>query len=341
MATVEYYRSSLLGEWNDYVQGSAHGTFFHLAEWEQVLSRAFGHRCRYLCAREGGRIRGVLPLAEVRSWLFGHSLISTPFCVYGGAIADSEDIAAQLEGAAIELGRKLGVGYVELRNRDRVSAAWPEKQLYVTFRKSIALDDEANLLAIPRKQRAMVRKGIGNELISVFDDGVDRFFSIYAQSVRDLGTPVFPKRYFETLIEVFGERCSVLIVEHKGTPISAVLSFYFRDEVLPYYGGGTPLARDLKGYDFMYWELLRAAAGAGCRVFDYGRSKEGTGSYSFKKNWGFTPEPLHYQYHLVRARAVPNVSPANPKYRMFISAWKRLPLPVANSVGPWLSRNLG
>jgi FemAB-related protein (PEP-CTERM system-associated) len=197
------------------------------------------------------------------------------------------------------------------------------------------------MAAIPRKQRAMVRKGIQAGLTSELDDGIDRFYRAYSESVRNLGTPVFGKRYFQILKEVFGADCEVLTITSGGGLVASVLSFYFRDEVLPYYGGGTDEARAVKGNDFMYWELMRRAAERGVKVFDYGRSKVGTGSYGFKKNWGFEPEPLHYEYHLVRADRVPDVNPLNPKYRLFIAAWKRLPLAVSRLIGPMIARSLG
>jgi FemAB-related protein (PEP-CTERM system-associated) len=187
----------------------------------------------------------------------------------------------------------------------------------------------------------MVRKGIAADLESSIDGGVDRFFDAFAASQRNLGTPILPKRYFQALKEEFGEACDVLTVTSAGKVVASVLSFYFRDEVLPYYGGGPAEARDLKANDFMYWELMRRSAERGIRVFDYGRSKVGSGSYSFKKNWGFEPEPLRYQYRLVKAHDVPNVSPNNPKYRLMIEAWRRLPLALANRLGPVLARNLG
>jgi FemAB-related protein (PEP-CTERM system-associated) len=187
----------------------------------------------------------------------------------------------------------------------------------------------------------MVRKGMEAGLESEIDDGVDRFFEAYSASLRNLGTPVLSKRYFQALQREFGDRSEVLTVTRAGKAVSSVLSFYFRDEVLPYYGGGPRAARELKANDFMYWELMRRSAERGIRVFDYGRSKVGSGSYSFKKNWGFEPEPLPYQYRLVKAPEVPNVSPTNPKYRLFIEAWRRLPLAVANRLGPVLARNLG
>lgn len=327
--------------WDAFVEACPEATFFHRAGWKAVIERAFGHRTHYLLAESGGRISGVLPLGHIKSRLFGNALISTPFAVYGGIAADNEPARRQLEAAACDLAQELAVDYLELRNREVRHPDWPTKQLYVTFRKAIDADPDENLRAIPRKQRAMVRKGIKAGLESCRDESVDRFYRAYSESVRSLGTPVFSRRYFEILREVFPDASDILTVTHQGELVCSVLSFYFRDEVLPYYGGGTPLARRLKGNDFMYWELMRRSGERGIRVFDYGRSKQGTGPYSFKKNWGFEPAPLHYEYHLVKARQMPDVSPMNPKYRVFINAWKRLPLPVTQLLGPMLARNLG
>ncbi len=327
-------------EWNTFVARSSAATFFHLCEWREVIQRAFGHRAHFLYATQDEQITGVLPLVHVRSMLFGTSLSSMPFCVYGGIVADNDESRLALESEAVRLAKELNVDYLELRNRERVQD-WPEKSLYVTFRKTIFGDTDENMKAIPRKQRAMVRKGIKAGLVSEIDTDIDRFFPAYAESVRNLGTPVFSRKYFAILKQIFGDRCEVLTVLHQGQVVCAVMNFYFRDEVLPYYGGGGDLARDLKGNDFMYWEVMRRAAERGLGVFDYGRSKVGTGSFHFKKNWGFEPTALHYQYHLIKAESIPEVNPMNPKYKLFIDAWKRLPLPIANRVGPILSRNLG
>ena len=327
--------------WDHFATRCSEATFFHLAGWREVIERAFGHPTHYLLARSGHTVRGVLPLSQIKSRLFGNSLISSPFCVYGGIAASDEQARDALASAARKLAEQLQVSYLELRNLTEQQHDWPTKDLYVTFRKPIAANTDANLKAIPRKQRAMVRKGVQAGLQAEIDTGIDRVYAMYSESVRNLGTPVFPKRYFEILKEVFGRDCEVVTVSHQGTPVSAVMSFYFRDEVLPYYGGGTACARELKANDFMYWQVMCRAAERGCRLFDYGRSKVGTGSYSFKKNWGFKPQPLHYRYHLVRAGKVPNVSPTNPRYRLFIQAWKRLPLPISRALGPLLARNLG
>jgi len=327
--------------WDTFVEACPDATFFHLSGWKQVIEEAFGHRCCYLFAESGGEIRGVLPLAHINSRLFGNALISLPFCVYGGVASEDTVVIARLEAAACKLAEELKVDYLELRNREARHPDWPTKQLYVTFRKTMEADEEANMLAIPRKQRAMVRKGIKAGLRGQPDPSINNFYSAYSQSVHSLGTPVFSRRYFECLQQVFADKCDILTVTHEGKLVSSVMSFYFRDEVLPYYGGGTPIARRLKGNDFMYWELMRNSCERGLKVFDYGRSKQGTGSFSFKKNWGFEPTPLYYEYYLVKAKQMPDVSPMNPKYRFFINAWKRLPLSVTQLVGPLIARNLG
>jgi FemAB-related protein (PEP-CTERM system-associated) len=167
-------------------------------------------------------------------------------------------------------------------------------------------------------------------------------FAAYADSVHRLGTPVFPKKYFALLQDVFGDECEVrTITTATGQLVASVLSFYWRDEVVPYYGGGTMLAREVAGNDFMYWNLMQAAAARGCRVFDFGRSKLGTGAYDFKKNWGFSAQPLPYEYKLYGATKLPDNNPLNPKYQLFIKMWKKLPLPLANAIGPHIVRNLG
>ncbi|MGA7799188.1 MAG: FemAB family XrtA/PEP-CTERM system-associated protein [Gammaproteobacteria bacterium] len=327
--------------WDNFVDSCPEATFFHYSGWHEVIRQAFRHKAHYLYAERDGRIEGVLPLVNLKSLLFGNALISTPFCVYGGIAAETEAARTALASAAQALADRLGVDYLEYRNRDRLEPGLVTKDLYVTFRKALSPDPEENLRAIPRKQRAMVRKGIKAGLCSEWDDSLDRFYTAYAESVRNLGTPVFARGYFRLLKTVFRDRCDILTITKDGRLISSVMSFYFRDEVLPYYGGGVQEARQVKGNDFMYWELMRRSCERGIRVFDYGRSKVDSGSYSFKKNWGFDPEPLHYQYHLVKARELPNVSPTNPKYRLFIETWKRLPVPVSKFLGPMVARNLG
>ncbi len=331
-----------VARWDAFVADCPQATFFHRSGWRNIIENVFHHRAHFLYAERAGAIVGVLPLAHVNSLLFGNALVSLPFAVYGGVAAGDANAGDALEGEAQCLAQRLGVDHLELRNVDRRNLDWPAQDLYVTFRKSILPEEEANMLAIPRKQRAMVRKGIKNGLVGRIDAGVDRFFALYADNVHRHGTPAMPKRYFAALMREFGPDCEVLTVEGPdGAPLSSVMSFYFRDEVLPYYAGDDESARELAANDFKYWDLMRRACARGLAVFDYGRSKKDTGSYSFKKHWGFEPRPLHYEYRLYRRDAVPQNNPSNAKFRLFIEAWRRLPLGVANFVGPHIVRNLG
>ena len=328
-------------EWNEFVQAQPDGTFFHLAEWGTAVHRAFGHPIYYLTAKDGQQVKGVLPLGRVRSRLFGDTLISVPFGVYGGILATDDLARDELTKAAQGLASRLGVDCLELRNRARMHEGWPHKDLYVTFRREMDPDPDANLKRIPRRQRAMVRRGIKAGLTSAIEDSTDNFYPMYAESVRNLGTPVFSRRLFDTLLETVPGACQVLTVFNDGRPVSSVMSFFFRNEVLPYYGGGTAEARTVAANDFMYWELMRRSCEQGVQIFDFGRSKRDTGSYRFKKHWGFEPQPLFYECALVRARTLPEVNPLNPKYALFIRTWKRLPLGVANTLGPLISKGLG
>lgn len=331
-----------VSRWEAFVASCPDATFFHRSGWQNVITRVFRHRTYFLYAEQQGGIAGVLPLAHVNSLLFGNALVSLPFAVYGGVAAANDEAAEALEAEAQEIAARLGVDHLELRNVRPRHADWPAQDLYVTFRKEILPDAEANMLAIPRKQRAMVRKGIKNGLHAGIDTDAGRFFALYADNVHRHGTPAMPRSYFEALLAEFGPDCEILTVsDPAGQPLSSVLSFYFRDEVLPYYAGDDEAARDLAANDFKYWELMRRACERGLKVFDYGRSKQGTGSYSFKKHWGFEPSPLHYEYRLYRRDAVPQNNPANAKFRLFIEAWRRMPIALANRIGPHLVRNLG
>jgi FemAB-related protein (PEP-CTERM system-associated) len=330
--------------WDRFVTATPNGTFFHRAGWAKVIEAAFGHATHFSMAERDGAITGVMPLGRVKTALFGDTLISAPFCVYGGPLAADAESEAALIAHAEALLIRTGAQALEFRGLEPHAQApgWVDgPDLYVTFRKSIEADHERNMKAIPRKQRAMVRKGILNGLTSVANRDSDALHAVYAESVRNLGTPVFSRRYFRVLMDVFGNDADVVTVLDAGTPIASVMNFYFRDEVLPYYGGGTAAARGRAGNDFLYWETMRRAADRGCQMFDFGRSKIGTGAFSFKHNWGFEPAKLHYRFRLKLGESIPDHNPLNPKYRMFIAAWKKLPLPVANAIGPFIVRGLG
>ena len=326
--------------WDEFVRAHPDACFFHLSGWRDI-ARAAGHRCHYLMVRERGAPAGILPLTEIRSHLFGHALVSTAFCVGGGPLVLSASARQALMAEAEQVGRRLGVDHIELRDTETAPEGWTAHNgLYASFSGPIAAREDDNLKQIPRKQRAVVRKGLQTGFVVTEDRDTQAFFPLYARNMRDHGTPALPRRFFDRLLARFGQECSILTVHHAGSPVSSVLSYYFGRRVLPYYTGSLTQARYLGANDHMYWALMRQAVARGCDVFDFGRSKVDTGPFHFKRNWGFEPRPIVNQFRLRPGEALPNINPTNPRYAFFIRVWQRLPLSVANLVSPALSLSL-
>ena len=328
--------------WDAFVSAAPQASFFHLSGWKEVIEGAFGHGCPYLMALDGDRILGVLPLVHLRSRLFGSALISTAFCVYGGPVAADSRAEVALDAAARSLAQELGVDYLEYRSQMTSHRGWAvQSQLYATFRKRLSSDSDALLTQIPRKRRAELRKAFSSDLEVDRAGEVEAFYRLYTRNMHRHGTPALPLAWFRALRRSFGAACDCTIVRHLRSPVSAVMSFRFRDAVLPYYAGASDDARALRANDLVYWELMRRTAEGGGGEFDFGRSKAGTGAYAYKRSWGFEPAPLHYEYLLLRRAEMPQLNPLNPKYRLLIGLWKRLPLALANLIGPPIARGLG
>ncbi len=331
-------------KWDAYVQAHPQGSVFHLSNWQKLIHSSFNHNHRHLIARDStNAIVGLLPLFLVHSRIFGRMLVSTPQAAYGGMLADDPQISDALLDKAQQIARNENVDFLELRNflNPSQSAGLQLKDLYVTFRQELFEDPEKNFLAIPRKTRAECREGIKNGLeFRVNEISVDQFYQIYSRNVRDLGTPVFSKRLFANGMREFGEHCKIFSVHHEGKTVGAVWTLFYKDEVIPYYGGSIREYNRLAVNNFMYWMLIRYGCENGYRIFDFGRSKKGTGSFDFKKRWGMVMTDLPYQYELVHRQSVPDTSPLNPKFALAIKVWTKLPLGVANTLGPLISRNL-
>ena len=331
--------------WDAFVRNHPNGSPFHLSAWQRLIHESFGYQAKHIVARSssGGEICGVLPLFLVRSLLFGRMLISTPQAAYGGILASSPVVEHSIFRHAREMAKELGVGFLELRNfRNAVTDdSLLIKDRYVTFRQPLVEDVEANLLAIPRKTRAEVREGIKKGLEFRVDAiGPDEMYRIYSRSLRDLGTPVFTKRLFESGLREFGSDCKVCSVHWQGKVVGAVWTLFYQDEVVPYYGGSIREYNHLAVNSFMYWMLMKYGVENGYRLFDFGRSKKGTGSFDFKRRWGMTMTDLPYQYSLVRSKAMPDTSPMNPKFSLPIRLWQKMPLSFTTSVGPLIARHL-
>ncbi|WP_447724443.1 FemAB family XrtA/PEP-CTERM system-associated protein [Sphingomonas koreensis] len=329
-----------------FVHAHPDGTPFHLPAWSAAVEKGCGQKAHYLVVERGEQgIVGVMPLTELHSPLFGRVLASAGFGVGGGVLTDKPEVARQLADACWKLAVQLSCPSVEVRGGPQPGPEWTvDDSHYLGFSRDLAGDDEAELLQIPRKQRAEVRKSLGYDLdISTGQEPADvaAHYAVYAESVRNLGTPVFPRHLFTEMLHEFGSAADVLIVRDGGKAVAGVLSLYWRGTVYPYWGGGTADARRLRANDRMYFELMRHARQRGCTRFDFGRSKVGTGAAAFKKNWGFEPEALTYYDRVADGAAIRDANPLNPKYRLQVAVWSKLPLAIANRVGPWISRGLG
>ncbi|HYW16328.1 MAG TPA: FemAB family XrtA/PEP-CTERM system-associated protein [Allosphingosinicella sp.] len=314
---------------------------FHRPGWTRGIERGTGQVGRYLVAEDSaGRLTGLLPLTRIRSPLFGSALVSTGFGVGGGIVASTGMAVEALASAAWLLAEKEKCPSLTLRGGKLPDGWRREEGIYAGFVRDLPGNDEAILKSIPRKQRAEVRRSVALGLEVSRGSGrnaLDDHYRVYSESVRNLGTPVFPRSLFEAIAREWGEDCDIVTVRSEGRPVSAVLSLYFKGTVHPYWGGGTSEARKLRANDLLYYSLMRHASERGCTGFDFGRSKLGSGAFAFKKNWGFEPRPLTY----ATRGAHRDVNPLSPRYRLQTAAWRRLPLPLANRLGPLLSRGLG
>jgi FemAB-related protein (PEP-CTERM system-associated) len=324
--------------WDRFVAASSDGTPFHRTAWKHIVEDVFAHSPHYLVARgDDGAIRAILPMFDVRGIRTGRVILSVPYAPYGGLCGTDAAARSALVAAARRLGERLGVRYVEVRQLFHPQPELATRQPFATFTKPLAAEPDANFRALPAKRRNMIRKGqrLGLEA-RVGWEPLDEFYEIYAVHHRGIGAPPFPRRLFHAIRERFGSAASLLTVRRGGTLVGGVVSFFHGDRVMPHYSAWLPEARALSVSDFMYWELMRTACLAGYRVFDFGQGHAGSGNYAFKCLWGFRPEPIAYQYVLVRDREAPQTTPSRSD--PLVEAWKHLPLPLTKWLGPSVIR---
>lgn len=329
-----------------YVCAHPDATPFHLTGWNVAVARACGQTAHCLIAEHAdGSLAGVLPLTEIRSPLFGKALVSAGFAVDGGILTDRDAVADALAASAWAMAERLGCPSLELRGGPAPGEGWiVDETTYLGFSRDLAKEDEAELLAIPRKQRADVRKSLDADLeIAIGSTARDlaMHYAVFSESVRNLGTPVFPAKLFREVAAELGEHADIVTVLKNGKPHASVFSLYLNGTVYPFWGGGTREARALKANDRLYYELMRHARRRGCTRYDFGRSKAGTGVAAFKKNWGFEGVPLRYAKRVAPGETPREMNPMSPKYRLQVAVWKKLPLWLANAMGPVIAKGLG
>ncbi len=319
------------------------GSPFHRPRWLKAIEAGTGQEAHCLIVEtNAGEIAGLLPLTLIHSPLFGRALVSSGFAVGGGILSDSQAATQLLAQAAWDMADRWSCPTVELRGGALPGGEWTEKHdAHANFARDLMGDADAELLGIPRKQRAEVRKGLEGEMTVLTGRDLDTHYPVYAQSVRNLGTPVFPKSLMQSVLDGFGEDADILTVMAGGRPVASVLSVYHNGTVMPYWGGGIFEARRLRANDVMYYALMNHARERGCRRFDFGRSKTASGAYHFKKNWGFEPEPMAYAVRTADGAPPRDVNPNSPKYKAQIALWQKLPLGIANRIGPWIAKGLG
>lgn len=339
--------SATVAELDAWVLAHPDSTPFHRPGWVMGVEAGTGQKAKMLVARLFGKdIVGILPLTSIRSALFGRALVSSGFAVDGGILTTDRKAGTALADAAWIMAERLGCDTLELRGGETPrGASWQEKaDAYLGFSRALAADDEAELKAVPKRHRAEIRKGIGNDL--TFETGRDKrlrdiHYRLYAHSVHNLGTPVFPRALFDQVMDRFGEDADIAMVSKDGVPLSAVISLYHRGACMPYWHGAAGGARAMRSNEFLYFSLMRAARERGCTIFDFGRSKVGTGPAAWKKTWGFEGEPLGYHLRTAPGKETRDVNPLSPQYRRKVELWKKLPEPIANLIGPHIARGLG
>jgi FemAB-related protein (PEP-CTERM system-associated) len=329
-------------EWDDYLSGHPEATADHLWGWSGVFARAFGHRPVYLAARRGATIAGVLPLVVCRSRLFGRSVTSLPFLNYGGVLSDDEEAAAALLEEARRVAESARAAHVEFRHVRRQFPQLPHRQHKLAFTRRLPATTDALWAETDRKVRNQVRKAQKSGLQAVRGrvDLLEEFYAVFAENMRDLGTPVYSRRLFAEALGAFPDRIRLTVVRRGAEPVAAAVEIRWKQSVLVPWASALRRHRSLCPNMLLYWTLLEQAVADGLVVFDFGRSSPGSGPHQFKLQWGAQETPLAWEYLLNAGASLPDTSPSNPKFRLAIEGWKRLPLGVANRLGPWIAAQL-
>lgn len=327
--------------WNAYVD-AVPVSFYHRFEWRDINRECFGHRSAYLAAVEQDRIVGILPLVQVKSHLFGNVACSLPFVNYGGPAADRPDIEAALLQAAGEVADEWNVDYVEIRSRRHLGDGMPVSDHKVSMTLTLDPDSEKLWNAFKTGHRQDIRKGYKNGFTARVGLGelLDDFYTVFTESWRDLGTPTYSKRYFQRIVSTFGSSLRLCVVYHGEEPAAAAFDGHHKGTVEGMWLGTRSKFRNQNVGYVLYWELIKHACEQGFTKFHLGRSTAQSGAETFKKKWQADVEPLYWHYMLRRRPAIPQLNVDNPKYRLAIGAWQRLPVAVTNFVGPFIARSI-
>ncbi|MEK7729503.1 MAG: FemAB family XrtA/PEP-CTERM system-associated protein [candidate division KSB1 bacterium] len=328
--------------WDEYVLRHPDGRGPHLSGWKSVIEKTFGHKCYYLAAREGNTVQGVLPLTHMRSRIFGAFLVSVPYLNYGGILADNEAARDALFEAARDLGKKLHVQHLELRHLSPQMPDLPTKQHKVAMVLELQPDTEALFNSFKAKLRSQIRKpqkeGLSTRVGQ--QEELENFYNVFAENMRDLGTPVYSKNFFARILAAFPQQAHLCTVYREQEALASGLVFGFRDTLEIPWASALRKHNALAPNMLLYWSVLEFAVQQGYRRFDFGRCSPNEGTYKFKEQWGAQPAALYWQYWLPPGRALPDISPHNPKYQRAIELWQKMPLGLTRLLGPPIVKNI-
>jgi serine/alanine adding enzyme len=329
-------------DWDPFVMGFPDSSPYHLSGWTEIAREVFGHRALFVEARDAaGSLVGVLPVIQQKSLLLGNFATSLAFFNYGGALAADPLVAQQMMSRAAEAAEALGCRYLEFRDTQARPGDWTERADKIALRLDLPDTVEALSKRLGSKLRSQVKRAEREEVAcrTGTADLLDDFYSVFAENMRDLGTPVYPKRFFAAILKRFEEHCRLVVIESRGEPWAAGFLVFWRGRAEVPWASCRAKAKPLGANMKLYWELLSQAIGRGCKSFDFGRSTVDSGTYKFKLQWGAQPVPLHW-YRWERhggAHATSSGEERGRALQLATAIWQRLPLPVANALGPLVS----
>jgi FemAB-related protein (PEP-CTERM system-associated) len=340
---VERVGDDAAREWDAFVDTAQGASVYHLYAWRKLIGELFGHESLYLAARDArNRICGVLPLVRLRSVLFGDFMVSMPYFNYGGVLAASAEVAGALLSEATTSARSLGVSHVELRHVGNVRPDWPVRTDKVAMYLGLPGSVEELSKRLGAKLRSQIKRPTreGATCISGGRELLPDFYAVFARNMRDLGTPVYPQKFFAAILDRFASQSRLFVVRLKDAPVAAGFTIGYRERLEIPWASALREANSVGVNMLLYWSILEYACEQRFATFDFGRSTVDSGTYRFKQQWGAQPHQLHWHYWMRSGGAPPMLNPHNPKYRLAVAGWQCLPLAIANRLGPMLVRNL-
>jgi len=335
------YTDKYKADWINYVEKSSRSTICHRIGWYNVISQTLGHIPRYLIALDNGNLCGLLPLFLVKTWWNTRFLISIPWLDYGGIIADTDEIEREMIEYVQKLSEKERVEFVELRSIESVTDLMSPRTDKVTFQLDLSPGEDLIWKTFNAKLRNQIRKADKSGLKTEFGgvELLDRFYAVFSHNMRDLGTPVWGKPLFKQLLSTFEKEARIILVNKEGDTRAVGLVLSFKDHLYVPSASSYRSSRSLCPNHAMYWEVIKRGCREGYKVFDFGRSTKDAPTFNFKKQWVPIPLQLNWQYNLVKAVQLPSSDNQDSKFRMMIDIWRKLPLPIANLLGPIVIKN--